>query len=418
MILNRPRRRADRAPWAALAVGLALVAAGCSARSTPSPTTLRVTMTDDWVTPPVLEAVRDFEASHPNVRVVVDKAPIRGMLDMVKGSASPPDVVQAHAFSAAARGLAQPLDDLWDRSLKPDEFFPGALDDVTLDGHRYGVPLDTNALVLLYNADEFRAAGVPLPTDSLTFDALQDIAHKLTKPDGSQRAIALGTSTWQTFGWVGANGGEYVKVGGDGRPQFLFDSPAVLGAIGFLAALVAQGVAFPPKAPDIHSSDVFAYFSSGAAAMYTSGSWDLVNLRQSQPGVDWRAAPMPVGLTGTHGSAMGGSSMFVPKGSTHRKLAFDFMTHLISDRYALRLAQEQGRLPVRARVYADQFFQDPAMQVVLQQLRTARPERVDSFPDAGTVLANAIDQILREHQDPETVLHRAERDAQATVGTS
>jgi len=417
MILNPARRRAGPASLAAALVVL-LLAAGCSASTGSSPTTLRVTLTDDWVTPPVLEAVRDFEGTHPRVRVIVDKAPIKGMLDMVKGSASPPDVVQSHAFSAAARNLAQPLDDLWARYLKPQEFFAGALDDVTLNGHRFGVPLDTNALVLLYNADRFRAAGVPLPTGPMTFAELGEIARTLTTPDGSQRAIALGTSTWQTYGWVGANGGEYVRVGDDGRPQFLFDSPAVVGAVGFLAGLVAEGVAIPPTAPDLHSNDVFALFESGAAAMYTSGSWDIAKLRKSHPEVDYRATPMPVGVNGARGSAMGGSSLFVPKGSTHRTLAFEFMTSLISDRYALRLAEEQGRLPVRSRVYQDQFFQNPVMQVVLEQLKTARPEKVDSFPAAGTFLADALDQILREHRDPEEALREAQAKARNVVAPS
>lgn len=418
MIVNRAGRRAAPRSWVAVVALVALAAAGCTATNPPTVTTLRVTLTDDWVTPPVLDAVRDFEASHPHVRVVVDKAPIKGMLDMVKGSPSPPDVVQSHAFSAAAQGLAQPLDDLWEKSLKPDEFFPGALDDVTLNGHRYGVPLDTNALVLLYNADQFRAAGVPLPTGPMTFDQVATAARALTTADGSQRAMALGTSTWQTFGWVSANGGEYVDVGADARPQFLFDSPQVVGAVGFLAGLVDAGVAIPPQAPDLHSSDVFSLFQSGSIAMYTSGSWDMVNLRKTRPGIDFRAAPMPVGATGTPASAMGGSSLFVPKGSTHRKLAFDFMTSLISDRTALRLAEEQGRLPVRSRVYDDPFFQDPVMQVVLDQLKTARPERVDSYPVAATALSDALDQILREHRDPAVALGEAEVKARAAAGTS
>ncbi|MGI8809878.1 MAG: extracellular solute-binding protein [Acidimicrobiales bacterium] len=419
MIVNRPTRTAGRTSWAALVLIGVLVAAGCRSSSEPPPTTLRVMMTDDWATPPVLDAIRDFEGTHPNVRVIMDKAPIKGMLDSIRGSASPPDVVQGHAFAAAAQGLAQPLDDLWEKHLRADEFFPGPLDDVTFAGQRYGVPLDTNALVLLYNADHFRAANLPLPTRPMSFPQLEQLARALTTSAGGRPALALGTSTWQTFGWVGANGGDYVRIGNDARPELQFDSPAVLGAIGFLAGLVAQGLALPPRAADTHSSDVFALFESGATSMYTSGSWDIATLRKSRPGVDYRAAPMPTGMTGaTEGSAVGGSSLFVPKGSTKRKLAFEFMTHLISDRYALRLAQEQGRLPVRSRVYQDRHFEDPVLQVVVGQLRTARPERVDSYPEAGKLLANAIDQILRERKDPEATLRKTQEDARVTVGTA
>ena len=408
-----------RMPRAALLFVAVLVGAACGGSSEPAPTTLRVMMTDDWTTPPVLDAVRDFERLRPNVRVVVDKAPIKNMLDHVKGMASPPDVVQSHAFAAAARGMAEPLDDLWDKSLTPSEFFPGAIDDVTFAGHRYGVPLDTNALVLLYNADHFRASGLPLPRGPLTFPQLEEMAQALTTPDGNQRALALGTSTWQTFGWVAANGGEYVRVGTDGRPQFMFDSPAVVEAVSFLAGLVDKGLAHPPRAADTHSSDVYALFESGAASMYTSAAWDIAKLRRTQPNVEYRAMPMPTGMTGTtEGSAMGGSSLFVPRGSKHRSLAFDFMTHLVSDRYALRLAREQGRLPVRSRVYGDPFFEDPLFRLVRDQLRTARPERVDSYPDAGKLLANAIDQALRDGHDPAVTLREAQANARASVGGS
>jgi len=414
MNLNRPGRGAGRLPWAALLLVGVLVATACTSDSKPAPTTLKVMLTDDWVTPPVLDAVRDFERLHPNVRVVVDKQPIKGMLDNVKGSASPPDVVQSHAFAAAARGLAEPLDDLWDRSLVPAEFFPGAMDDVTFAGHRYGVPLDTNALVLLYNADHFREAGLPLPRGPFTFPQLEEAARALTTP--RHRALALGTSTWQMYGWIAANGGEYVRIDNTGQPQFLLDSPPVVGAVSFLANLVNQGLAWPPRAADTHSSDVFALFESQEASMYTSAAWDVAKLRKTQPGVDYRAVAMPTGMNGNEGSAMGGSSLFVPKGSPNRALAFEFMTHLISDHYALRLVQEQGRLPVRSRVYSDPFFDDPIFRVVLDQLRTARPERIDSFTDAGKQVATALDQILRVGQDPVATLHQAQELATASVG--
>ena len=413
MIVNR------RMSGAALLLVAVLLGAACGGSSEPDRTTLRIMLTDDWVTPPVLDAVRDFEVAHRNLRVVVEKAPIKGMLDTIQGSPSPPDVVQAHAFAAAARGLAQPLGDLWGRSLRPDEFFPGALDDVTFAGERYGVPLDTNALVLLYNADHFRDAGLTLPTGPLTFPELEEVARALTKPDGSRRGLALGTSTWQTFGWVNANGGEYVRVGDDGRPRFMFDSPEVVGAIGFLSRLVAQGLAIPPRAANTHSADVYAVFESGAASMYTSGAWDLLNLRRTRPDVEYKAMPMPTGVAGTtEGSAMGGSSLFVPKGSKQRELAFEFMVHLTSDRYALRLAREQGRLPVRSRVYQDPFFGDPVLRVVLEQLGSARPELVDSFPDAGKLLADAIDHSVRQQADPAAELRKAQAQARATTGTS
>jgi ABC-type glycerol-3-phosphate transport system substrate-binding protein len=399
---------------------LALVASACGGGAgDEQPTTLRVLMTDDWVTPTFIDAVRDFERENTDVRIAVDKAPIREMSNMVRAglsTGSAPDVVQSHAFSAASEGLAEPLDDLWASDLDPAEFFPGALEDVTWAGRRYGVPLDTNALVLILNTEALRGAGVDRPDRPMTFEDFGALARALTSPDGSRRGIALPTSTWWTLGWIVANGGQLVQVGADGRPTFGIDSPPVVQAVGFLGDLVRQGVAFPPRAADSHSSDAFALFQSGTTAIHASGSWDLTKLRTAPQGAIYKAAPMPRGVTGTTtGSAMGGSSLFVAKGSENRELAFRFMVHLISDRYAIRFAKEEGRLPVRERLFGDPFFQDAELRVFLDQLKTARPETLNAFPEASKAFARAIDQAIREGRDAAEALGDAQRVAEASV---
>ena len=404
----------------ALLAALALVASACGGGGgQDQPTTLRVLMTDDWVTPTFLDAVRDFERQHPGVRIAVDEAPIREMANTVRAglsSGSGPDVVQSHAFSAASEGLAEPLDDLWATGLEPGEFFPGALEDVTWAGTRYGVPLDTNALVLILNTEVLQAAGVERPTGPMTFEDFRSLARAVTSPDGARRAMAVPTSTWWTMGWVVANGGELVKVGADGRPAFGLDSAPVVEAVGFLADLVRQGLAFGPRAVDSHSSDAFALFQSGTTAVHASGSWDLTELRNSPHGAIYKAAPMPRGVTGaSEGSAMGGSSMFVARGSENRELAFRFMVHVISDGYAIRFAKEEGRLPVRERLFSDPFFQDPELKVFLDQLKTARPETLSAFPDAARAFGRAIDQAIREGRDVAEALGEAQRAAVASV---
>jgi ABC-type glycerol-3-phosphate transport system substrate-binding protein len=415
------RRAGASRPWVrtTLLAVLALLAAACGGGGSDQPTTLRVLMTDDWVTPTFIDAVRDFEREHTNVRIAVDKAPIREMANTIRAglsSGSGPDVVQSHAFSAASQGLAEPLDDLWASDLEPGDFFSGALEDVTWAGKRYGVPLDTNALVLIVNTEALRTAGVERPAGPMSFEEFRAFARSMTSPDGSRRAIALPTSTWWTMGWVVANGGELVKVGADGRPTFGLDSPAVVQAIAFLGDLAREGLAFPPRAADSHSSDAFALFQSGTTVVHASGSWDLTKLRNAPQGAIYKAAPMPTGVTGaTEGSAMGGSSMLVAKGSKNRELAFQFMVHLISDKYAIRFAKEEGRLPVRQRLFADPFFEDAELKVFLEQLKSARPETLNAFPEAAKAFARAIDEAIREGRDAAEALGEAQRVAEASV---
>ncbi|HET7487771.1 MAG TPA: extracellular solute-binding protein [Acidimicrobiales bacterium] len=421
-------RRGRPAVVAALVAALAVLATACSSGRDPAAETtiLRVRMTDDWVTPPFVAAVRAFEQAHPDVRVDVSKAPISHMLDDVRTAirnGEPPDVVQAHAFSAAAQGLAQPLDDLWAKKkpLKTSDFLAGAIDDVTWGKRLYGVPLDTNALFLLYDRDQFAAANVTPPADGsgFSFSSFETAARALTSPDGSRRALAIPTSTWWTYGWIRANGGDVLATGPDGKVHLTFDDPKTVAALDYLRRLVAAGLAFAPGAADSHSTDAFALFRSGNSSTLASGSWDLTTVTKDDAGkARYASMPLPTGLPGKNGSVMGGSSMFVPNGSKHRELAFQFMANLISDPFALRLAKEQGRLPVRTALYKDPYFQSPDLTAVRTQLTGASAFKLSAFPGPHDIFASAIDQILRENKEAGPVMADAQQRAQPLLPNS
>jgi ABC-type glycerol-3-phosphate transport system substrate-binding protein len=401
---------------------LALVTTACGDTGPTGPTTvLRVFMTDDWVTAPFVDSVREFERTHPRVRVDIDKGPIGRMADVVRAgisSGAPPDVVQGHAHTGAGQNLAQQVDDLWQKhKLSRDEYLPGSVADVTWGGRLYGVPLDSNAMALLYNMERFRAAGVDPPQPTMTFGEFERLAQALTSPDGSRRALVVPVDAWVTYGWIKANGGELLEVAGDNRPKFSFDHPAVVDTIAYLDHLVDAGWAFGPSGPDARSTDAYALFRSGAAAMYATGSWDLVRVLKEQPDGQFGVALMPRGLTGmTQGTAMGGSSLWIPRGSKHRELAFEFMLLLTSDPYALRLAKEEGRLPVRPRLFDDPYFKAPQLNVFVQQLATAHPPILGAMHDASEAFKEALVQVLREHADPATALKQAQARAVASLG--
>ena len=409
--------------WIAVVAAVLVLGGACSdGGGTTEPRTLRVLMTDDWVTPPFLDAVRDFEAANEGVRVVVDKKPISTMLDDLASGIlgdSHPDVVQNHAFAAGSRGLARPVDDLWKKHLKDDEYFPGALDDVMWAGRHYGVPLDTNALVMVYNADLLRAAGVTPPSGPMTFADFEALARAVTSPDGSRRAIGLGTSIFRAYGWVAAGGGSWLRLAPDGTPAFSLDSPESIEGLAFMAGLVGKGLAFAPVPPGTGSSSVYALFESGTTVFQATGSWDMARLRKSRPDVEFGVLPMPRSRAGPDvGTSLGGSSLFIAAQSKQAELAFDFMLHVTGDDYALRLAEEEGRLPVRPRVYSDPFFDDPVQQTMLAELEVARPHRLDAFPTVSAALSAGIDQILREQKDPQATLAEVQRQAVASLGTS
>jgi multiple sugar transport system substrate-binding protein len=400
---------------AAVLVLVPVLAACAGAKDAPEPVTLRVLMTDDWArTGTVLDAVRDFEASRPGVRVHVEGVPVREMTPMVKAriaAGTPPDVAQGHAFAAAAQGIAQPLGDLWEKRLRAREFLSGAVEDVTWGGRRYGVPLDTNAMVLLYNKEHFAPATVAPPPDWSTFRDMQQAAAALTASDGSRRGVAFPFNTWQVYGWIRANGGEVIEVAENGEARVTLDAPQVVEAVDFLAGLVRSGHAFASLRNDVFT-DADALFRSGSASVLPSGSWAFPALEAA--GIDrYGSALLPGGTTGTtRGSALGGSSLYVPKGSKHRSLAFAFMLHLTADRYALRAAKEEGRLPARRRVFGDPYFDRPELRVVLQELEVAAPFKLVALPKVSSLFSQAVDDALRGRKGAGEALQEAQRRAQ------
>ena len=418
------RRLAARRPCVAIAVlGLmAVMSAACGDSEPKGPTTvLRVLMTHDWVTPPYIDAVREFERRHPGVRVDTDKGPIGSMPDLVRGgisSGAPPDVVQGHAHSGAGQGLAQQVEDLWRKhGVTREEFLPGAVEDVVWAGKLYGLPLDSNAMVVLYNADHFRAAGLAPPNASTSFSDLERMAQALTTPDRSRRGLVIPLSTWVAYGWIKANGGELVEIDSSGRPRFSFDDPKVVEAIAFLDRMIDAGWAFGPAGADTASSDAYALFRSGAASMHASGSWDLVKVLKDVPNGHFGVALMPGGFTGaTAGTVMGGSSLWIPVGAKQRDLAFEFMLLLTSDSYAVRLAKEEGRLPVRPRVFSDPFFQNENQRVFVEQLASAHPPILGALHEPSLAFEQALSQILRENANPADALQAAQARAVSSAG--
>ncbi len=402
-----------------LSTGILLILlTSCQREAPPPETVLEVFMTQDWAdTPPFLAAVKEFEEAHPGVRVAVERFPIRHMAETLRSrveTGNPPDVVQWHAFAAGAQGLAEPLDDLWAKhNLRREEFFPGAIADVVWGSRIYGVPLDTNALVVFYNTAVIEEAQLPTPLRLESFADLERAAQAVTRPDGSRKAFALPNSYWSAYGWIRANGGEVVEVDADGSPRFTLDAPAVVEAVTFLASLVRNGYALPPAGAD-SNLDTVSLFRAGSTTFLTSGSWDLATLGDRS--VPFDVTLMPKGVAGnTEGSVMGGSSLLVPRGSRNTELAFQFMTLLTSDRYALRLAREEGRLPARSRVFDDPYFQDPKMKVFLAQLQSAHPLLIEAFPDAAKAYETALSAVLIDGADPGEAFRAAQDKAQQSV---
>ena len=375
---------------AALAA-FALLGMGCAGPEDPEPIVLQVLMADDWAdTRPVLDVVRRFEADNPNVTVSLVGRPfsqIDGELAASVASGDPIDVVHSHAFAAAARGQAEPLDDLWAERLDAEAFFPGAMQDVTWGDTVYGVPLDINAMFMVLDAEIVERVGVPrTPEDVRAF-------AEVASTDG-ERALSIGASAWQTYGWIRAFGGEIVEIDTDGTARFTLAREENVQALDFLAGLIHDGLAHGPTTRNV-ADDQVQLFGLGRTSVLTSGTWDTTTLQTVYPDRAFVTAAMP-SATGDPigGSAMGGSSLLVGVGSPTRQEAVDFILALTDDDAALDLARTEGRLPTQPALLEQAGLDPGVLDTVAAQLATATPQLLIAFPEAQDAFADAVDDVL------------------------
>ncbi len=407
-------------------VGLGLVLVGCTGESgTPEPVTLRVVLADDWASAPLVgEVVDAFERDHPGARVQIHGSPFSQIPEVVAAAAElgqPYDLAHWHAFAAAAAGLAEPVDDLWESAgLDPEAFLPGAVIDVTWDGQRYGTPLDVNALVLLANGDLLEAAGLTPDDlrDSATFT--QRAAELAALPDTDHALVVTGSS-WAAYGWIVANGGQLVELtpdgtaalDADGLPTFTFEDPATVGALEALVELVRSGSAPPPLAVDLAISAV-APFADGRSALHTSGSWDLPITRRAlelDAEVDEvLVLPLPQAEPAQPRTVLGGSSLFLPVGGDHRELAFALSQALTDREVGIALAATEGRLPARRDAYDDPLFRSsPDLAAFVTQLDHATVMPLIAFPEVSIAFRDGLEAVLGQRSTPSEAMADVQR---------
>ena len=140
--------------------------------------------------------IDEFERVHPHIRVVIGPTDrgqdLQKLLSGVVGN-SPPDVFRRESGlfgDIAARDILMPLDDFIEQDkhlesgLHEEDYYPGVWEQCMYNGHVYAIADSLCPLVLAYNRDLFRKAGLDPDRPPRSWDELVECARKLTVRDG------------------------------------------------------------------------------------------------------------------------------------------------------------------------------------------------------------------------------------------
>lgn len=355
------------------------------------------------------KVIAAFEAANPGIKI----APTRYAYNDYKtalltaiSSGDVPDVARldiAWVSEFADQGALVQLDGTmpgFDDIIK--DTYPGPLSTNVWKGHYYGLPLDTNTQVLLWNKADFDAAGITAPP--ATMEEFATDACKLTDAAKKQYGYAEGgTYFWAPAPVFYAMGGKVTDPDITTATGYVNGKESV-AAFTMLKDLYDKGCLSPNLLGGGIATD--AGHAQGTYAMIIDGPWMVDIYKSNYPDFQVNFAPIPTGPDGKTSSVVGGEDVVVLAGTKNQDAAMKWAAYLMSPE-AQKMMAEVGQMPTLPSLQGD-----PAMPayfgVFQEQLKTAQA-RVPhpKWGDMDNAINNAYQRMLKGEQTPQQALDQA-----------
>lgn len=239
------------------------------------------------------------------------------------GSNDAPDVMYMWNYPNYAGGL-EPLDSYIKKEPRnyKQEFYPTLWGYNSYQGKTYGIPVGFTTHGLYYNKDIFHQAGVSLPTESWTWDDLQEAARTIQKKTGKKGfEFQMKPDPYDFEMYLWSNGATYSNK--EGQVKGYINSPKAIQVYKMFQKMEQEGYA---TASEDNGQDAFR---AGSVAMYIYGAWGIDQLKQDK--VNFGITTIP-SFTPTKKSVsiLSSSGLAMSKTSKHKQAAWDFIKYWTS----------------------------------------------------------------------------------------
>ena len=314
---------------------------------------------------PQLRALLDkFEASHPGIKVenvtLDGTTDTQKMLTAIAGDTTP-DIYMTHTNDLsmwASLNAFMPLDDYVARdNLDLSYFYEPSVQGSTFDGKLIQLPFKVmQGLMLWYNKDLFKEAGLDPENPPATWAELEDAAVKLTKTNGNvidQAALNICTNCVQGpedpyNEWLSRNGGSIVNVAG----EVVFDTDRGVETMEWMKSFMdntAGGYDNFVKQYGENFTDLRPAFYAGKLAMLMDGSYFLDILRNEAPEMEAKVGVTLLPVNGDNPDALqryntyGVPGYAIPAGSKNPDAAWEVLKYIAMEG-GCEFFQAQGRV--------------------------------------------------------------------------
>ena len=277
------------------------------------------------------------------------------------------------------------------------DLFPGPLSTNLWADHYYGLPMDTNTKVWVYNKDLYAAAGITNAPKTMEEVAAQCEQFKAKSRISLQYAPADGMFAWVTLPWVWSFGGSITDPGITKATGYL-NGPDTVAAYEFLLKMYKDGCICPVILGN--GIDPFTGYAQDLYASMDNGPWTYGIINGQFPDKVISTAPFPAGKGGSI-DVVGGENVVLFKQSKNKAAAMEFLRFILSDEYQLKMAETGGN-PRQAQLDRKSCHQKSSLpgrlpeQLRTSHARTAHPQ----WQKMDEALTEAGQMMLRGELTP------------------
>ncbi len=242
--------------------------------------------------------IQEYEKKHSNIKIKFIQQTKENYLKKLitrSKNGNGPDIFRFHnTWVPELKEVLSPLPkEIFPYSLYKKTFYPICSTDLKVGNYYYGIPLEIDGLILIYNKDMFDDAGIPSPPT--TWDELIDTASKLTIKDKEgniiRSGLALGTASniehfSDIFGWMLLQNGGTLKQ--------------INNSQGVDTLEAYRALAEPPtNLWDEKMPNSLVAFVQGKVAMIFAPSWEVLVIKAQNPEINVQTTTLPTLPGGT-----------------------------------------------------------------------------------------------------------------------
>ena len=333
--------------------------------------------------------VSDWNSAHPDQKVTAQEIPAGKTSEEVIGAAITAGNAPCLVFNTSPAAVPQfqkqgglvALDD-FDGGADYVKSRSGDTADqyASPDGKFYQIPWKQNPVMIFYNKDLFKKAGLdPAKPALATYDEFRAASKKIVDSGAAPSAIAPAPSSeffqsWFDFYplYAAESGGKQTIE--DGKATF--DDPAGLDVWNFWASMYKDG--YSPK--EKYDGDSFADKKS---AMAVVGPWAIAVYKGK---VNWGVVPVPTkeGMDASEVHTFtDAKNIGLYSACKNQKTAWDVLKFATSEEQDGKLLEKTGQMPIRtdlATTYADYFKTHPEYTTFADQ--ASRTVEVPNVPNS------------------------------------